>query len=300
MTFDGKVSGARARVGTDTFAGGAGYIHPTFVEANRLQTRPCQAQVIFGDGSTTVDCTEECLVHLQLGSFNSKEWLLLLSIPDPYDILLGDKWLKTHGAHLLYDKQALEIVTSKRKFTIKSIHAPKPTSYTKTKDVRQLNYSQVKRSMTKGHQVILCFISKEGVVEEPTTEVPQSLQQDLDNLLKEYEDVFGTKLHTDGVPAPDMPEVIPIPPDTKPPNRPLYRYSPLEQQEIEKQVQAMLEQGLIEKSTSPYGAPVLLVKKPDGTWRFCVDYRALNAVTIKNSAPLPRIDDLLDKIQGAQ
>jgi len=87
---------------------------------------------------------------------------------------------------------------------------------------------------------------------------------------------------------------------SKIPNRPLYRYSPVEQAEIERQVHIMLEQKLIEPSTSPYGAPVLLVKKPDGTWRFCVDYRALNSITVKNSHALPRIDDLLDKIQGAQ
>ena len=97
-----------------------------------------------------------------------------------------------------------------------------------------------------------------------------------------------------------MPEVIPTPDFLKIPNRPLRRYSPIEQSEIERQVQEMLEQGIIEPSTSPYGSPVLLVKKPDGSWRFCVDYRALNAVTVKNGFPLPRIDDLLDKIQGAQ
>jgi hypothetical protein len=97
-----------------------------------------------------------------------------------------------------------------------------------------------------------------------------------------------------------MPEVIPIIPGSRVPNRPLYRYSPAEQAEIEKQVRAMLEQGLVEPSTSPYGAPVLLVKKPDGSWRFCIDYRALNQVTVKNGHALPRIDDLLDKIQGAK
>jgi hypothetical protein len=97
-----------------------------------------------------------------------------------------------------------------------------------------------------------------------------------------------------------MPEVIPIMLGAKIPNKPLYRYSPIEQQEIERQVQVMLEQKLVEPSTSPYGAPVLLVKKPDGSWRFCVDYRALNAITVKNGHALPRIDDLLDKIQGAK
>jgi Reverse transcriptase (RNA-dependent DNA polymerase) len=97
-----------------------------------------------------------------------------------------------------------------------------------------------------------------------------------------------------------MPEVIPIIPGSKIPNRPMFRYSPQESAAIEAEVKKLLEQKIIQPSTSPYGASVLLVKKPDGSWRFCVDYRALNAVTVKNSYPLPRIDDLLDKIQGAK
>ena len=80
----------------------------------------------------------------------------------------------------------------------------------------------------------------------------------------------------------------------------MFRYSPLEVAEIERQVQLMIEQGLIEPSTSPYGAPILLVKKKDGSWRVCIDYRALNKITIKNSYPIPRIDDLLDKLSGAR
>ena len=75
--------------------------------------------------------------------------------------------------------------------------------------------------------------------------------------------------------------------------------SPKETEELKQYVTELLEKGLIQPSTSPYGAPVLMVPKPDGTWRVCVDYRMLNKLTIKNQYPLPRIDDLLDKLHGA-
>ena len=69
--------------------------------------------------------------------------------------------------------------------------------------------------------------------------------------------------------------------------------------EMKKQIEELLEKGYVRPSTSPWGAPVLFVKKKDGTMRMCVDYRALNEVTIKNKYPLPRIDDLFDQLKGA-
>ncbi|KAH0639227.1 hypothetical protein KY285_035813 [Solanum tuberosum] len=114
----------------------------------------------------------------------------------------------------------------------------------------------------------------------------------------------------------DFPEVFPddlteIPPereinfgidllsDTQPISIPLYRMAPAELKELKAQLKDLLDKGFIQPSISPCGAPVLFVKKKDGSLRMCSVYRQLNEVTIKNNYPLPRIDDLFDQLQGA-
>jgi hypothetical protein len=93
---------------------------------------------------------------------------------------------------------------------------------------------------------------------------------------------------------------IPLYHDVVPVNCRPYRYSPHHKDEIEKQVAAMLKAGTVVPSLSPFASPILLVKKKDGSWRFCVDYRKLNASTIKNKFPMPIIDEFLDEISGAK
>ena len=76
--------------------------------------------------------------------------------------------------------------------------------------------------------------------------------------------------------------------------------APTELKELKDQLQELLDKGFIRPSVSPWGAPVLFVKKKNGSMRLCIDYRELNKVTVRNKYPLPRIDDLFDQLQEAQ
>ncbi|GFS58829.1 retrovirus-related Pol polyprotein from transposon 297 [Trichonephila clavipes] len=87
--------------------------------------------------------------------------------------------------------------------------------------------------------------------------------------------------------------------DHAPINQRAYRVSPTERRIIHEEVQKMLDEGIVQPSESPWSSPIVLVRKKDGSWRFCVDYRKLNSVTKKDVYPLPRIDDTLDCLKGA-
>jgi hypothetical protein len=93
---------------------------------------------------------------------------------------------------------------------------------------------------------------------------------------------------------------IELQPGTAPISKRPYRMPPAELAELKKQLQELLDKGFIRPSTSPWGCPALFIKKKDESLRMCVDYRPLNAVTIKNKYPLPRIDVLFDQLVGAK
>ena len=126
-----------------------------------------------------------------------------------------------------------------------------------------------------------------------------SSEQNRIKLLTMFDDCFADELPSELPPARPEDHTIMLIPGSTPPNHPPYRVSLMQQEEIMKQVQELLEKGLIRHSTSPYCSLVLLVQKKDGTFHMCIDYRSLNKITIKNRFPIPRIDDILDKLQGA-
>jgi hypothetical protein len=116
--------------------------------------------------------------------------------------------------------------------------------------------------------------------------------------LREYRDVFLEEVS--GLPSRrDIDFSIELAPGVVPVYRTPYRMSTLELVELKLQLKEMMDKGYIRPSVSPWGAPVLFVKKKDSTLRLCIDYRQLNKVTIKNKYPLPRIDDLFNQLGGA-
>ncbi|GKD28871.1 putative reverse transcriptase domain-containing protein, partial [Tanacetum coccineum] len=118
-------------------------------------------------------------------------------------------------------------------------------------------------------------------------------------VVREFSDVFPEDLS--GLPPQRQVEfrielVAGVTPVAKSP----YRLAPSEMQELSGQLQELQDKGFIRPSHSPWGAPVLFVKKKDGSFRMCIDYRELNKLTVKNRYPLPRIDDLFDQLQGSR
>ena len=119
-------------------------------------------------------------------------------------------------------------------------------------------------------------------------------------LIQKYKDVFPKEL-PDGLPPErdGMVHRIELTDPQPPPVRSLYRLSETQLAELREQLTELLRKKFIRPSTSPYAANILFVPKKTGEWRMCIDYRMLNELTIKNRYPLPRIDDLHDRLAGS-
>jgi hypothetical protein len=126
-----------------------------------------------------------------------------------------------------------------------------------------------------------------------------ALPLDVANLLQEYMDVFPSELPLGLPPVRGIEHKIDLILGASLPNRAAYGTNPDETKEIQRQVQDLLDRGYIRERLSPWSVPVLLVPKKDGTWRMCVDCRAINNITIRYRYPIPHCDDMLDGLSGS-
>ena len=162
---------------------------------------------------------------------------------------------------------------------------------------KQINGNKVERIL-KGskHGVFIQFHAiamgeKEKMADTLTDQKLISLINSFQNLFKEPKDLPPLRVHD---------HCIPLVPGSGPVSVRSYRYPHFQKTEIEQQVEKMLQSGIVRPSNSPYSSPVLLVKKSDGSWRMCIDYRALNRITVKDKFPIPVIDELLDELHAAR
>jgi hypothetical protein len=199
-------------------------------------------------------------VPIKLGSLIFKTTLLIMGL-ESVDIILGTDWLSRHQALVDVATRAIEI------------HSP-----------------------TCGE--ITLYLPNQGCTHSCALALIESSVERIP-VVSEYPDVFPSELL--GMPPDrDIEFAIELQPGTAPIAKRPYRMPPVELAGLKKQLQELFDKGFIQPSTSPWGCPALFVKKKDESLRLCVDYHPLNAVTIKNKYPLPRIDVLFDQLVGAK
>ncbi|RVX13859.1 RNA-directed DNA polymerase-like [Vitis vinifera] len=128
----------------------------------------------------------------------------------------------------------------------------------------------------------------------------EPMPKEIEGVLDEFKDVMPPELPKRLPPRREEDHKIELEPGAKPPAMGPYRMAPPELEELRRQLKELLDAGFIQPSKAPYGAPVLFQKKHDGSLRMCIDYRALNKVTVKNKYPIPLIADLFDQLGRAR
>ncbi|GKA42798.1 putative reverse transcriptase domain-containing protein, partial [Tanacetum coccineum] len=200
-----------------------------------------------------------------------------------FDIILGIDWLAAHRA---------TIDCHSRRVIFGDIHAPEFIYHGSLpgKPMKIISALKARTLLSHGCEGFL------ATIHDTTSDVSSIHDQPI---VSEFQDVFPEELP--GIPPiRDVEFNIELIPGAEPISKAPYRMAPIELKELKDQLQELLERGFIRPSVSPWGAPVLFVKKKDGSMRLCIDYRELNKITIRNRYPLPRIDDLFDQLQGAK
>ena len=208
--------------------------------------------------------------------------LILLDIHD-FDVILGMDWLSRHHATVdCYRKEVRFCRPGKTEVVFYGLRKTLPNSI-----MTAMKASKMLRKSYQGYLAYAIELRDNGSQLE---DIP---------VVSEFSDVFPEDLP--GIPLDrEIYFQIELAPGTEPISKAPYRTAPLELKELKVQMEELVSKGFVRPSTSPWGAPVLFVKKKDGSLRLCIDYRELNKVTIRNQYPLPRIDDLFYQLQGAR
>ncbi|GJR00030.1 putative reverse transcriptase domain-containing protein [Tanacetum coccineum] len=206
-----------------------------------------------------------------------------------FDVIIGMDWLAKYHAVIVCAEKIVRIPFGDEILIVRG-------DGSSNKHGTRLNIiscTKAQEYLTKGCHVFLANITA-------TKDEDKSKEKRLEDVpvVQEFPEVFPEDLP--GIPPTRQVEFrIDLVPGATPIARAPYRLAPSEMKELAEQLQELMDKGFIRLSSSPWGAPVLFVKKKDGSFRMCIDYRELNKLTVKNRYPLPRIDDLFDQLQGS-
>ncbi|GJS97079.1 putative reverse transcriptase domain-containing protein [Tanacetum coccineum] len=206
-----------------------------------------------------------------------------------FDVIIGMDWLANNHAVIVCDEKIVHIPFGDKILIVQGDRSDKGKKST----LSIISCTKTQKYMEKGCQVFLAQVTKK----ETKVKSKEKRLEDVP-IVRKFPEVFPEDLP--GLPPARQVEFqIDLVPGAAPVARAPYRLAPSEMQELSAQLQELSDKGFIRPSSSPWGAPVLFVKKKDGSFRMCIDYRELNKLTVKNRYPLPRIDDLFDQLQGS-
>jgi hypothetical protein len=291
IRFTGQIGSIRVKILVD---GGSSdnFIQPRVAQALKLPIEPApNLRVLVGNGQTL---TAEGLIQhvpLQIQGQEIQVPVYLLQISGA-DVILGSTWLATLGPHVAdYAALTLKFFQNGRFITLQGESDREATQ-------AQLNHFKRLHNTRAIEECFAIQMITPTVPEDQLHDMPADIEPELAILLHTYASVF--QIPTSLPPQREQDHAIPLEKGAGPIKVRPYRYPHTQKEHIEKMVQDMLDQGIIQPSNSPFSSPIILVKKKDGSWRFCTDYRALNAITVKDKFPMPTVDELLDELYGAQ
>ncbi|GJW16876.1 putative reverse transcriptase domain-containing protein [Tanacetum coccineum] len=203
-----------------------------------------------------------------------------------FDVIIGMDWLSRCQAIIVCADKIVRIPWGRKTLIF---HGNGSNREHETR-LNIISCTKTQKYMLKGCQVFLAHVTTKEAEDK-------SEKKRLDNvpIIRDFPEVFPEDLS--GLPPTRQVEFqIDLIPGAAPVARAPYRLAPSEMKELSEQLKELSDKGFIRPSSSPWGAPVLFVKKKDGSFRMCIDYRELNKLTVKNRYPLPRIDDLFDQL----